>query len=319
MQEGPRALFDRSVLWLIEHRVLLPGITVLARLVAEVRSFEHDRIQELLANAPTPEQRERFERLLVVAEDARRSRLDRLKGGAVNISGRGFQAALERAFEINGLGVGEVELPGVPPAKLAALARYGLSAKARALRELSSNRRAATLLATLRRLEVDAVDDALDLFNLLLATKLLARAARESEKAKLASLPALRRAAGKLARAVAVLLQVAEDGGGPDVSLAQAWDEIERVIARGELRVALDQLEQLAPDRDDGDPDAEWRAELVKRYGSVTGFLGLLARLELGAIDARASLLAAVKGLPALVGRKRVLPGELDGALVAGS
>ena len=319
VEEGPRALFDRSVLWLIEHRVLLPGITVLARLVAEVRSSEHDRIQELLANAPTPEQREQFERLLVVAEDSRRSRLDRLKGAPVNISGRGFQAALERVFEIEDLGAAEVELPGVPPAKLAALARYGLSAKAPALRELSSNRRAATLLATLRRLEVDAVDDALDLFDLLMATKLLARATRESEKAKLASLPALRRAAGKLARAVAVLLQVAADDDGREVSLAQAWDEIERVIPRGELTVALEQLDQLTPGRDDGDDDAEWRAELVKHYGSVTGFLGLLARLELGAIDAWASLLAAIKGLPALVGRKRVLAEELDGALVAGS
>ena len=33
-EDGPRALFDRAVLWLIEHRVLLPGITVLARVVA---------------------------------------------------------------------------------------------------------------------------------------------------------------------------------------------------------------------------------------------------------------------------------------------
>jgi hypothetical protein len=33
VEEGPRALLDRSVLWLIEHRVLLAGITV-ARLVA---------------------------------------------------------------------------------------------------------------------------------------------------------------------------------------------------------------------------------------------------------------------------------------------
>jgi TnpA family transposase len=319
VEEGPRALFDRSALWLIEHRVLLPGITVLARLVAEVRSSEHDRIQQLLANAPTPEQHEQFGRLLRVAEDSRRSGLDRLKGGPVNISGRGFQAALERAFAIKDLGAGEVQLLGVPPAKLAALARYGLSAKAPALRELSPSRRAATLLATLRRLEVESIDDALDLFDLLMATRLLARAERESEKAKLASLPALRRAAGKLARAVAVLLQVAEDSSGRGVSLAQAWAEIERVIPRGELTVALEQLEHLAPDRDDGDHDAEWRAELVKRYASVTGFLALLARVEFGAIDARRSLLAAVEGLPALVGRKRVLAEELDGALVAGS
>jgi hypothetical protein len=97
LEEGPRALFDRAVLWLIEHRVLLPGITVLARLVAEVRAVEHDRIYTLLADALSLEQRERFERLLVVAEDARRSRLDQLRAASVNLSGRGFQGALSRS------------------------------------------------------------------------------------------------------------------------------------------------------------------------------------------------------------------------------
>jgi hypothetical protein len=55
------------------------------------------------------------------------------------------------------------------------------------LRELSPRRRAATLLAMIRQLEVDAVDDALDLFDLLMATKLLAKAERLSDKAKLRS------------------------------------------------------------------------------------------------------------------------------------
>jgi hypothetical protein len=142
LEEGPRALFDRAVLWQIEHRVLLPGITVLARLVAEVRSVEHDRV---------------------------------------------------RAAEIKGLGAGALFLPDVAPAKVAAPCRYGLGAKARALRELSATRRAATLPATVRQLEVDAVDDAIDLFDLLMATKLLARAERLSNEAKLQSLPALRR------------------------------------------------------------------------------------------------------------------------------
>lgn len=36
--EGPKALFDHSVGWLRRHRVLLSGVSVLARQVSEVRS-----------------------------------------------------------------------------------------------------------------------------------------------------------------------------------------------------------------------------------------------------------------------------------------
>lgn len=93
-EEGPRALFDRAVLWLVERRVLLPGVTVLARLVAEVRSLEHDRIHGLLAAAPGPEQLGRFEQLLVVGEQERTSRLDQLRAARVNISAVGFTARL---------------------------------------------------------------------------------------------------------------------------------------------------------------------------------------------------------------------------------
>jgi hypothetical protein len=295
LEEGPRALFDRAVLWLIEQRVLLPGITVLARLVAEVRAVEHARIDALLASALTAVQLEGFDRLLIVPEGARTSELDQLRGGTVSISGRGFQGALERAFAIEALGAGRVELPDVPPAKVAALARYGLSAKAPALRELSPKRRAATI----RQLEIDSVDDAMDLFDLLMAKKLPARAERQSDKAKLRSLPALRRAATKVARALGVLLEMPEDGGAEPVLLAQAWARIERTVSRGELTVALEELDKLIPDDGDGDNDAEWRAELIKRYGTVTGFLGLLARLELGAVGARTPVLAALRSLPA--------------------
>jgi hypothetical protein len=71
LEEGPRALLDRAVLWLIEQRVLLPGITVLARLVADVRAGEYERIHGLLAEAPTAGKLEGFERLLRVPKDVR--------------------------------------------------------------------------------------------------------------------------------------------------------------------------------------------------------------------------------------------------------
>ena len=306
------------MLWLIEHRVLLSGMTVLARLVAEVRAREQERVHELLAAPVLERLAGRLGELLVVAEGARRSPLDRLRTGPTNVSGRGLTSAFERALEVKSLDAGAVLMPDVPPVKVAALARYGLSATAPALREVSSQRRTATLLATVRQLEVDAVDDALDLFDLLMATKLLARAEKLGNKAKLKTLPTLRRAAVKVAAAVAVLLEIPSASGEQVISLAQAWEEIERVIPREELTAALEQLGELVPD-DDGDDDAEWRQELIKRYGSVTGFLGLLAQIQLGAVDGRQPVLAAVHRLPGLVGRRRVLADELDQTLVTGS
>ncbi len=49
--EGPAALFDQAVGWLRRNRVLLPGITVLVRLVATVREAAAERTYAELAAA----------------------------------------------------------------------------------------------------------------------------------------------------------------------------------------------------------------------------------------------------------------------------
>lgn len=104
-------MFDRTVLWLIVHRVLLPGITVLARLVAEVRGREQERVHELLAAAVPDGVAARHEKLLVVQESARRSTLDRVRTGPTNVRGRGLARALERALEVESLDGGVVVMP----------------------------------------------------------------------------------------------------------------------------------------------------------------------------------------------------------------
>ena len=70
-------MFDRAVVWLVNNRVLLPGITTLARMVAAVRSEENDRLHAVLYESVPYELRTEMVRLLGVPEKKRVTGLGR--------------------------------------------------------------------------------------------------------------------------------------------------------------------------------------------------------------------------------------------------
>lgn len=182
-------------------------------------------------------------------------------------------------------------------------------------------------------LQSRAVDDALDLLDVLITSKLLARAERESAKEKLRTLPKLGKASAKLAAAMGVLLEVTgahddlaeqatvEGGIAEPVSLSQVWAEIEAVVPRTELTDALTAVVELAGPPD-SDVDEAWRTELVKRYATVRPFLPLLCEvIRFGAAPDGDRVLAALRDLPRLLGggRNKVARGEIDETLLIGS
>lgn len=210
--------------------------------------------------------------------------------------------ALDRAAELTGLGAGTVGVQDLPPGRLESLVRQGLTADVWALHRLPETRRTATLLATVRALQVTAIDDALDLFAVLMASKLLGPAQRAAVRDRLRTLPALRASVTLAAavRAWLLLLADTEDTGGTGdapFDVAAAWSRLQAAVPRERLAAAVATVEELAPD-DDGDPDAGARGELVKRYATVRPFLPVLtAVLPLAATDAGRPVLAAVRGL----------------------
>ena len=175
--ERPSVLFDRATARLVERKVLLPGVTVLERLVSSVRNWAVKRLWCLLSALPTPGQRATLDAMLLVPEGSRRSNLDRLRRSPTTISARALCQALERLSEIEKLGMSDLDFSRIPPGRVDALARQANAARAQAIARMPDDRRIATLVAFVSRLERTACDDALNLMDLELA-KLLTEADR---------------------------------------------------------------------------------------------------------------------------------------------
>ncbi|MGI8846886.1 MAG: Tn3 family transposase [Candidatus Dormibacteria bacterium] len=322
--EGPVALFDQSVAWLRRNLVLLPGVSVLARLVAAARDTADKRLHMPLARQAQivdPLLPQRLGDLLAIPEGLRLSGLERLRRAPTRSSGPAMVKALERAEEISRLGVSRIDIQDIPANRLTVLARTGLGSKATALDRLREPKKTATLVAVVRHLEAVAIDDVLDLFALLMATRLLSPARRTSAEQRLAMLPRLEKASRTVARAGRVLLDAlatAEEGGSLDVT--PLWAAVEAVAPRAALVDAIGLVEALVPD-DDGSADAAMRAALVGRYNTVRPFLKQLGDFAaLHAAHGGRGILAAVRTLPDLarrrVAQKPLQTSDIDAELI---
>jgi hypothetical protein len=120
-------IFHDGVVWLRERKVLLPGVTTLARVVARVRDEATDRLYDALFWVMAPRQRAVFELLLEVPDDRRVSDLERWRQGPSVPSGKSMEKALDRAAQILSVGAGTLVIPPeVPYRRLVDLARYGM-------------------------------------------------------------------------------------------------------------------------------------------------------------------------------------------------
>lgn len=294
--ERPSVLFDLATARLIEAKILLPGASVLARRVASARDQAAQRLYASLSGALTDAQRERLDALLTISSDAGVSGLERLRAGPRGMTAKELVTALERLAEIRGVGVGDITVD-VPAGRERALARYGLTAKAQALRRMAPARRTATVLAALWELELDATDDALIFLDGLFG-QLLSRASRVHRDERFKALPDLDRAARHLQAAVRVLLD--PPPGGMDA----VWAAIGVHVTREQLQAATDAVDRLTPPQSPGQ-DAEFRGELLRRYPTAQRILpSLLAHLPFEAAAGGQPVLDGLDSLRRLEGRR---------------
>ena len=175
--------------WLRQRKILLPGVTRLTRLVTTVRAEAAERLWRALVDGTDHALRQRSWHLLEVEEGSRFSALERLRASPTRLSGQeqerspgapgGGQSDRRRR---RGRLLRASEQGGRPGALWPRDEGPGPAGPERA----PPQRRAG---GNAKRLEQEALDDALDLFDILMATKLLAGAERESAREQLHALP----------------------------------------------------------------------------------------------------------------------------------
>jgi TnpA family transposase len=283
--DRPGMLFDRAVAWLITHKVLLPGATVLERQVARIRNRAQERVWSLLTHGISAETTAKLEALLRIPDGGHVSVLDRLRKGPFLRSAPELVRALGRIDDVRELGINLSVSGRIPPTRIQALARFAATAKASAVQRLPDERRVATLAAFILNLETVALDDALDLLDIVI-TEIFSDAKNAGEKARLRRIKDLDAAAIQLSQVCRLIL----DQNVPDAALREA---VFAAVAQENLEAAVGQVERLVRP-----PEDIYYQELCDSFRRVRTFLpSLLRTLRFGATPAGHPVLEALEYL----------------------
>ena len=291
--ERPIVLFDLLTAELVKRRVVLPGPTILGRIVIRTRARLATRLYRQLASRLTDAQVQALEALLVVPEHHRKSPLDVLRTPPTRQTAGGLLHALGRIASIRALEVHQIPLNDLPQTRLQALSRHGLTAWTSHLSQMAAVRRHATLLAVVQHLERSATDDVLDIFDAVM-TSLGLRGERLRRKARLRTLKDLDASALLLRDALQMLLD-------PAMPAPTVRDSILAHFGEASLTQAIASVTELASETDDEVP-AAWllATSTVSRVLST-----LLDTITFEGTAVAASTLAALHFLRGTDGKRR--------------
>ena len=285
--DRPGLLSDRATTWLLAHKVLLPGITTLERLIGRVRHRATLRLWHRLTHTLTDEQRHKLV-ALVTSDDDACDTLEDLRATPKRRSPAELLRHLERIDTIRSHGLSLTPSTDLPAGPLGRLARNARTTKPANLAALHEPRRTATLAALFQTLEATALDDAVELFDAL-ATDIVTQAEEAHRKSRLRSLRDLDAAAIMLRD---VSQHVVTDEGDA-LPVAEWRKALFEQIAQADIQAAMASVDSLVTT-----PEDRRYQELRPHWRRVRAlFSALLQRTTLGATPAGQPLVTALNYL----------------------
>ncbi|ECM4739793.1 Tn3 family transposase, partial [Salmonella enterica subsp. enterica serovar Enteritidis] len=304
--ERPGLMFDFATAWLLQNKVLLPAASTLTRVIGEIRERATRRLWRKLAALPNRWQAAQLAGLLEIPEGQRLSVMEHLKRGPVTISGPAFTEALERYTRLRSLEFSCLNFTGLPAIQLRNLARYAGMASVKYISRMPEERRLAILTAFVKAQEISALDEAVDVLDMLILN-ITREAKKTGQKKRLRTLKDLDRAALLRARACALLL---DEDTGDDLLRKTIFSSVP--VAR--LAESVEKVNELARPQ-----DTNFQDEMVEQYGRVRRFLPALLRdLHFRAAPDGEHTLAAIHYLAELNGSKKRILDDAPEHIISG-
>ncbi len=304
--ERPGLMFDFATAWLLQNKVLLPAASTLTRVIGEIRERATRRLWRKLAALPNRWQTAQLAGLLEIPEGQRLSVMEHLKRGPVTISGPAFTEALERYTRLRSLEFSCLNFTGLPAIQLRNLARYAGMASVKYISRMPEERRLAILTAFVKAQEISALDEAVDVLDMLILN-ITREAKKTGQKKRLRTLKDLDRAALLLARACALLL---DEDTADDLLRKTIFSSVS--VAR--LAESVEKVNELARPQ-----DTNFQDEMVEQYGRVRRFLPALLRdLHFRAAPDGEHTLAAIHYLAELNGSKKRILDDAPENIISG-
>lgn len=145
--ERPSVLFDLATARCIENKILLPGVTVMERLISQIRDRSNARLWIKLGCLPNEKQISLLEKLLITQPKNRNTTLDILRQPPKKATSNGLLSAIYRLEELRKLGANKWNISTIPMGRIKILARYASMARAQTIARMSYSRCIATLVS----------------------------------------------------------------------------------------------------------------------------------------------------------------------------
>ena len=268
--------------------MLLPGVTILERLVGSIRDRARTRLWKHLVAGLSDDQRSRIARLFDEGDTSAFAALDALRTVPSKRAPTEFLRHLDRLEAVREFDLRPSMLKGIPAATLERLARVARMSKPSAIAALREPRRTATVAALFHTLEATAQDDAAELAEGLL-TDLVRDAEASVKKARLRSLRDLDDAA-MLLREMGRLV-MADDALPLDHWRDALFERLPRVALETAM-AEVDAIAQPAEARPYAELRARWRR--ARRL-----FFNIATRIDMDAAPGGQAVKAAVSHLKA--------------------